>query len=281
MATTETADADPWDGWDEWRASDLYADWYDRVVRGDPDDYVIAVTASSHTGISGTGKSTLLTILGQEFDVSAGGYDAEQKATVDVRELARDRVPEVENYSAVVADEIQGLMGTHGLDSRRGMRQSSIDAINSILAARDKSLTVILGAQHMAMLDVRLYPIVDSWLLIRHQPSDPFGPLATHHKMLIDDYDLKSANLKTPAIEDLTWPRVPHDDPDYQVLTDLKHRYKTENYDPTTGENVDPKAERDDRIHDLYHERGLKQSDIAEHFGLDQSTVSRILNGDS
>lgn len=279
MAAVDRSDA--WEAWDPWRASKLYYDWYKKTQVGETNDFVLAVSASSRTGVSGTGKTTLETHLGREFDTSPDGFDAKLKGTVDVRELAYERLPKIPDNSAVVGDEIQGAPGTEGLDARRGMRQSSIDAINSILANRDKSLTVILGAQIIQMLDKRLYPLLDAWLLIRKEPGDPDGPLVTYHKVHTDDYNLKSQDWKTPAVEDLTWPRIPHDDPDYKHLNKLKQKAKDRDGDDDgQPPSEEPKHIRNRRIKSLVKE-GVPQNVIAETYGVTQSRVSQIANNET
>jgi hypothetical protein len=211
---------------DYWQDTELHHRWYRRTQLGDPNDYVIAVTASSRTGVSGTGKSTILTVLAEDTDTSPGGFDAELKATLDAGDLAYNKLPDIPNLSAVILDEAQGAPGTVGFDRRRGQKQEVIDAINAILNNRDKQLTLIIGAQILQFLDSRLLPIIDSWLLIRREPSHPEGALLTHHALYVNDYDLKNPQIKTPGLEDLEWPRVPHDNPNYKVLEEKKQQAK-------------------------------------------------------
>lgn len=204
----------------------LHYRWTEQAVKPPSNDYVIAISASGKSSMSRTGKTTLQTFLAKELDRSESGFDAEEKATLDAGELAYEIVPEVENHSAVCFDEAQGSAGTSGLDSRRGMQKESIDAINSILNNGDKELTIIITAQHLPMLDKRLPPLVDSWLLIRHGPSSPDGPLGIHHGMHVEDYNFGSPGIKTPIYEEFSWPKVPDDDPDYIVLERLKQQAK-------------------------------------------------------
>lgn len=268
-----------------WEDSLLYQDW-SRAVKHDPaNDFVICITASSRTPVSGTGKTTLETSLAQKTDLTDDGFNAEEKSSLDAGEIAYEIVPEVETRSAVVFDEAQGAPGTTGLDARRAMKQESIDAISSMLANRDKMLTMIIGAQQFSMLDSRLYPLIDAWLLIRRAPGDPEGPLGTYHKVYIEDYNLKAPKVKTPAIEDFSWPRVRHDDPDYRHLEELKQKAKTRNGYNTDGETEEgpatvldmPKTVRNDEIARLY-KQGVTQTKIANLFDLKQPTVSDIIN---
>lgn len=260
----------------------LHRDWHRAVAEGTPNDFVMCVTASSKTPVSGTGKTTLQTNLAQETDLSSDGFDAEQKASLDAGTIAYEVVPQVESRSTVVFDEAQGAPGTTGLDSRRAMKQEVIDAVSSILANRDKQLTIIIGAQQFSTLDPRIYPIVDAWLLIRVGPSHPDGPMGTYHEVHVEDYNLSNPKVKTPAIEDFSWSRVDHDDPDYRYLEELKQEAKTRGGNGEDGErgfqSIEdmPKHLRDDEIQRLY-EAGVTQPKIADIFELDQSTVSRII----
>lgn len=266
--------------------SNLRARWSRAVEKGTANDYVICATASSKTGVSGTGKTTLQTDLAQKLDLSKGGFDATEKASLDAGELAYDIMPSIENRSSLVWDEAQGAPGTVGLDARRSQKQEAIDAISAILANRDKSLTIIIGAQIFSMLDPRIYPIIDAWLLIRKQPDHPEGPIGTAHEVHVEDYNLKNAQVRTPAFEDFTWSRMPHDDPDYQELERLKQLAKTRNY--TWGDDSEEDSEqrtpdisneqRDHLIREQYEGTDLTQKDLAKVFDVSRKRISQIVN---
>lgn len=273
----------------DWPDTALFRRQRRRVDEPPANDFVVAITPSSHTGVSGTGKTTLATTLAKSFDVSEDGFDAEEKATLDAGKLAYEVVPSVQPGSAVIFDEAQGAPGTDSVNSRRGMKSESLDAINGILANRDKRLTLILVGQQLAMLDKNLFPMIDAWLLIRKEPSDPTGPLVTHHKLYIEDYDLRSPDIKTPGVEDLRWGPLPADDPDYSVMERKKQRAKSrrsesdnENADDPTAlpDNVAewPKSKRDLALK-MAWEAGASQPELASQVDLDQSTVSDIVNG--
>lgn len=260
-----------------WEESRLYRDWHRAVAEGNPNDFLMCVTAGSRTGVSGTGKSTLLTYLAKKTDRSPEGYNAEEKSTLDAGELAYDLAPDLPSGSALVGDEMQGAPGTTGFDKRRGMQTEVVDGISSILANRDKQYTIILGAQMIQMLDLRLIPMIDAWLLIRYQPDHPKGPLATYHTVGVQDYKLKTMDLQTPGLEDFRWPKVPHDDPDYCILEEKKQEAKRKR---SSGESngKNPLEERNERIKKAYAS-GVPQGTIAEIFDLTQPMVSNIVNG--
>lgn len=219
-ATEQTPDeTDPWYG------SALYRDWYNSVVRSPPNDMVIVVTASSRTPVSGSGKTSVGVNLAEKTDL-ADGFDAEIQSSLDAESIAYEMLPEIPSRSAIIWDEAQGAPGTTGLDSRRAMKDSNIDAVNAILANRDKRLTIIIIAQQFNTLDPRIYPVVDAWLLIRKEPSHPGGPQGTYHQVYTEDYNLANPKVRTPAIEDFSWLKVPHSNENYQILERKKQAAK-------------------------------------------------------
>lgn len=267
----------------------LYRHWKRRVYQGTPNDMFIVVTPSSRTGVSGTGKTTAGTSLAKSFDFSDGleadGFDAEEQGTVDIAELGYEILPSAPTGSAVLVDESQGLPGTTSLNTRRGMQTASIDAINAILAARDGRITLIMVVQQLSMLDSSVYPLIDAWLLIRKEPDDPAGPKMTYHKVHTNDYQLKNPQLRTPGVEDLTWPRLPHDDPDYETMQRKKHEGKQQGSED--GESGDgpsipgslaemPPEHRDPLIKDLRLNHDVDTSDLADAADVSTQRISQI-----
>jgi len=204
----------------------LYKRWREQVLEEPSNDFVIAITASGKSTMSRTGKTTLETYLAEELNMEATGrrFDAEEQATLDAADLAYDVVPEVRNNSVVCMEEAQGSADTVGLDARRGMKQEAIDAINAILNNGNKELTIIITAQHMPMLDKRIPPLVDAWLLIRYGPSSPQGPRAIHHGMHVEDYNFGDPQIKTPGYGDFSWPKVNETNRNYQILEEKKRK---------------------------------------------------------
>jgi hypothetical protein len=213
-----------------WEDTYLYRDWERSVVEGD-NDYFIVVTASSFTSVSGSGKTTVQTCLGKSLDRDPNRDDgdpwgAQRKGTLDASEFAYDIVPNAPPKSALLFGEAQGLPGTDSLNSKRSMNQEAMDAISNILGNRDDQYTIILGAQLLSMLNKDLIPMIDAWLLIKKGPRHPNGPEVLHHKVYTNDYDLSETEPKTPIVEALTWPKIPHDDPDYQAMEQKKQEAK-------------------------------------------------------
>jgi len=137
------------------------------------------------------------------------------------------------------------------------------------------------------MLDKNLFPMIDAWLLIRREPDMPNGPMMTHHRIHVDDYDLKSPDLTTPAIEDLEWPRIPANDPDYAALEAKKQAAKQKGGNPDDEGDEDdslpvpntlgdmPVDYRDPIIKDL-RKRGVDREKLAEAAGVSAQRISQI-----
>lgn len=267
-----------------WEETKLYDRWKKRVVDGQPNDFVVVVSASSHTGVSGTGKTTAATSLAEEFD-HGDGFDAEERGTMNPSKFAYDILVNSPTGSSMVLEEAQGTPASTGLNKRRGMKSEVMDAINGILANRDNNYTIIIVVQQLSMLDVSLIPLIDAWLLIRYEPSDPQGPLMTHHKVYGEDYRLKNESLKTPAVEDLEWPPLAADNENYRTMEKKKQEAKRRDghdEDSQTSEGAFtkddiPKDLRDDIIREQYEGTDSTQSEIADIWGLTQQTVQRIV----
>lgn len=212
--------------------SKLYRDWYEQVILPPANDFVICISASSRTPVSGTGKTTLGTGVAKALDRSEGGFDAESQATLNANDFANTVIPEAEDKSAIIMDESQGTPGGgSGMNRMRAMSQSTMDAIGSVLANRDKSLTVIVIVQQFGMLFSDFFPVVDAWLLISKAPGQIGGPEAKHHKVYTEDYPDAGGGLRTPIVELLDWPVVPESDPDYQWMEKKKQAAKTKGSD--------------------------------------------------
>ena len=259
----------------DWPETKLHARWKKKVSANN--DFLMVISPSSRTSGSGSGKTTLAVTAAQKMDRSESGFDAETKATLDAGDLAYQILPNIESGSAVIFDEAQGAPGTTSVNSRRGMTAEALAAINAILANRDKNLTLIIVVQQLAMLDKLLYPMIDAWLLITADPTDPNGPEATYHTLTTDDYDLKDPNIKTPAHETLTWSELPFDDDDYAEMERKKQNAKRK---PSSDDNkpddaLTPRARN--RLIAERAEAGVPQSALAETFDISQPRVSQII----
>jgi hypothetical protein len=264
----------------DFREAALYHEWYGRVATGNPNDYVIAISAHpGYTGVSGTGKSTLAAGLAKYYlDRSAGGYDAERKFTVDASVLAYDMYGETDELSCLVADEMQGTAANTNLNSKRSMKTEALDVYNTIAGNRKGRKTLILVFQTLDKGMKDMFDFVDAWLLI----VDDVQYRCNHYKVLPEPFNFESNKTKTPRVETLTWESLPAGDPDYEIMERKKDQANAGQREYSDGEDEAaetriPKNARDDKIKQLY-DQGIAQQKIAAAFDLTQPTVSEIIN---
>jgi len=274
-----------------WEDTKLYKNWHKSVASGRPNDLVVAVSASSKTGVSGTGKTTCAISLAEEFDLTDEGFDAEARGTTELSELAYDILPNAPEGSAIVLEEAQGTASGSGLNKRRGMKSETLDTINGILANRDNRYTLIIVVQQLSMLDTSLVPVIDAWLMIRHEPDDPMGPLAKHHEVYGEDYDLRHEDLKTPVKETLQWPELDPANDNYAQMEVKKQRAKRrdggdDGDDNTSDQQAYTKQDlpadlRNDIIREHWEQSDdVTQKEVADRWDITQQRVQQIVNED-
>jgi hypothetical protein len=261
--------------------SALYHDWYGRVATGNPNDYVIAISAHpGFTGVSGTGKTTLAGGMAKYyFDHSEDGFDAERKFTVDASTLAYDIYNDTAELSCLVADEMQGTAANTNLNSKRSMKTESLDVYSTIAGNRKGRKTLILVFQTLDKAMKDMFDFVDAWLLI----VDDVQYKCNHYKVMPEPFNFESNKTKTPRVETITWEPLSASDPDYKIMERKKDQANAGNREYGADSEDDdepttiPKPLRDAKIKRLY-DQGIAQKKIAGAFDLDQSTVSGIIN---
>jgi len=265
-------------------ASDLY-EQNERLTESSNNDQLIVISAGSRTPVSGTGKTTLALTLAKALDTSRSGFSSLDQATFSLRDLAYNKLGAVEAGSALIYDEAQGTSSGTGLNSRRGMKTETLDAINGILNRRNKNLTVIIVFQQMRMADTNLHGLIDAWVLIRKGIEERMGPTATHYDVVSNDFEWGRQDPNTPAKEDLTWDALPSTDQDYARMEWMKERADRksaaddEEVEEAQGLADLPKPQRDELIKFAYDAE--TQDDIADGMEVTRQRVSQILNGDS
>jgi len=265
--------AEPWT--EPFEKNVLHRRWKRRVVDGDPNDFVVAISASpKDTGVSGTGKTTVALKLAKDyFDVSDSGFDAETQATLDSADLGK-MYRENEKGSALIFDEAQGVSANQGVNARRAMASSTIDAIGNVAANRMRSMTLIIVSQNIKWLDKNLLDLVDCWIRIKKEPNDPRGPEATAYELYTSDMNFENRKTKTPAITDLTWGDVPDSDSDYQEMERMKEEATSAPEEMAQDEL--PVELRNEKITELVN-AGIPQKEVAEAFDLSAPRVSQIV----
>lgn len=195
----------------------LCEDWYRRTQVGDPNDYVIAITATSQSGTSGVGKTTLAVTLAEQFDASESGFDASKNAVVgDAFEFAYSTYHEAEKRSALVFDEAQGTLSDSGMDSRRGMGEGPLSAIRAVASYRFKRCTPIIVTQSPRWIDSRMLEQIDALLVIQEKG------LAQHYGHYIESLNFKNPKDFTPRIEPIYWEGLPTGNKNYAGMEQRK-----------------------------------------------------------
>lgn len=263
------------------RATQLYHEWYGRVAMGNPNDYVIAISAHpGYTGVSGSGKTTLAGGLADRLDFSDGGFQAEDQFTVDAGVLAYDLYGKNGPGAALIGDEMQGTAANTNLNSKRSMKTEALDTYNTIAGNRKGRKTLILVFQTLSKAMKDMFDFVDAWLLI----VDDVNYRCNHYKVLPEAFNFESNKTKTPRVETLTWGPLPQDDRNYRVMEEKKDQANAgerEFGSDADGEQQQsiPKELRDQQIKAAY-ERGQSQTEIAKHWDLTQQAISNIVNDD-
>jgi len=264
--------------------SQLYHEWYGRVATGNPNDYVIAISAHpGYTGVSGSGKTTLAGGLAKNyFDWSPRGFDGEDKYTVDAGTLAYDLYSDSDELSCLVADEMQGTAANTNLNSKRSQKTENLAVYSTIAGNRKGRKTLILVFQTLDKAMKDMFDFVDAWLLI----VDDVEYRANHYKVLPEPFNFESNKTKTPGVETLTWDALPKDDPDYQAMERKKDQannavreYRPGGDEDETAVQTVPKPVRNELIKDAY-ERGVSQKDLGRVWDLTQQSISNIVNDD-
>jgi len=260
--------------------SQLYHEWYGRVATGNPNDYVIAISAHpGYTGVSGSGKTTLAGGLAKYYlDRSDSGFDAEQKYTVDASTLAYDLYGQTDELACLVGDEMQGTAANTNLNSKRSMKTESLDVYSTIAGNRKGRKTLILVFQTLDKAMKDMFDFVDAWLLI----VDDIQYRCNHYKVLPEPFNFESNKTKTPRVETLSWESMPADDPDYQIMDQKKDdanagKREYGSQDDSEEEMRIPKEARDNQIRKLY-DQGISQKKIASAYDLTQQSISAIVN---
>jgi hypothetical protein len=198
--------------------SDLHQTWHDRVVESD-NDFIVAITASSRTPISGTGKTTLAIQLARHFDRSETGFDAEEKASLSSEKVAQTLIPELPERSGIIFDEAQGTLASDGVDSRRGMADAVVKMARAAAQFRKRQHSLVFVSQSTNWIDSRMMELLDRLIIIQERGR---ATVYDHYRHDLPSAD--SAKEFTPAVEDIYWDALPPSDEDYQTLDRLKEQ---------------------------------------------------------
>lgn len=242
--------------------SRLYKDWYYRVGSGNPNDYIIAITADPRfTGVSGTGKTTMAGGLAKWYlDFQREGFNAEVQYTMEPGDILGKMYPGTEAGACLIYDEAQGTPTSTGLNSKRSMKNEALEAINTIATRRKDRKTLIVISQSLKALNKDLYDYIDAWVLIR----DDINYIATHYEVQPDVFNLESRKTRTPGVEELTWDPLPAGDPDYKFMEEVKDKSSTA-AEPDVDEDTGWSDEMQKELAQTLRDEGWSLRDVAKH----------------
>lgn len=245
----------------------LCEDWYSRTQVGDPNDYVIAITATSQSGTSGVGKTTLAVTLAELFDGSDDGFNAEEKAVVgDAFEFAYSTYHEAPKHSALIFDEAQGTLSDSGMDSRRGMGEGPLSAIRAVASYRFKRCTPIIVTQSPRWIDSRMLEQIDALLVIKEKG------LAQHYGHYIESLNFKNPKDFTPRIEPIYWESLEAGNENYAVMEEKKQDSLTP--DGQDDESDELSTEQKKQVAKRMRKQGHILETIADVLDMSTSWVS-------
>lgn len=246
---------------------DLYQK-YERAVRKSDNDFIVVIAASSKSGISGVGKTTLGVTAARYFDASPGGFNAEDKSTLNPDTFSKNLLTDPErvpNKSAIIFDEAQGTLSSQGADARRSMAQSVMDVTTALSTMRFRQNTAIIISQSTKWIDKRIDDIMDALILI--QDTDPVNNTvrAEVFKTYYNDLSLNPTRY-TEHMDTINWPELPKDDPDYQYLHERKEKSAMRQLEEEKEEEEDqtlPKEKQIEIAQEL-RDNGLTTKEVSQ-----------------
>ena len=257
----------------DFRESQLFAEWAQRMSSGR--DLNIVITAASETGV---GKTTLAVALARMLDPH--GWTAEKASVALPAKYDRlyDKVPP---GTVLILDEAE-----KAADARRGMTKESVSLSQAFAAKRYRQVVSILTAPSKSWIDDRLgSDAADYWIQALDGPIGQIRGEAKVYRLRENEHYEREYKTRTEFIE---WPSLDGDS-EFQKLSERKeeilendgeqkwihvdeHQEKLEKIEKQTR-----KETRREDIRRTYRESDLSQTDVAEIFDVSQSHVSDIV----
>lgn len=237
-----------------------------RKLRNDNDIKILIVGQNSQTGI---GKTTLAVQLCRFIDGTDQGWDAEDKAFVDVDEYMKAHL-EKNQQSCLMLDEIEA-----GADRRRAMSHENVQLSQAWMTLRARNIGTVATLPSTEALDKRMLSLADYWVLVRKRG------VAQPYKVKVNDFNgnVQRVGLGPDNEQMIEFPDLPSDDPDKAHLDSIKddmvyelvggdsaekitvgeHKKKLEQLEEKVRREV-----RDEWVRDVYAMTDLSQYDIAD-----------------
>lgn len=242
---------------------------------------IIVDAEGASTGVGKTSLAVFLArVLAKQFDYDLSKDDLTLSGA-EYLDRWREH-PDEHQPSVLVLDE---LAGAGAGDNRRAMSHQNVNLARSWQLMRKKRVVTICTLAHWSDADKKLRRLADYRLLCLSKPIGYFRPYQV-------GASFAKGKIRTHGYDDIDRIQFPdmkdHDDPYYAHLDEQK----TDLLDSTVfdadalrenGDDDDTRDTLDDldkeRITELDENTDLQQSDIAEAFGIDRSTVSKVANG--
>jgi len=235
-------------------------------------DLKIVITANAETGV---GKTSLAIFLAYALDTSEDGFSVTDGATLDTDEY-RNAYDKLGYGSALILDEAEQL------DARRAMSNENVDTSFVWQTHRIDEITTILTLPTWGDLEKRMREMADIRIEILQRGK------ALVHKRDRDRYEQHGTFWKPEHL--VTWPDMAGT-VGYERLAEMKEEF----LDGKDGRKLVDEETAQKRIKEetkdlrqdrkqwkakaLYYGDGMTQEDVADEMDLDQSQISRLING--
>lgn len=264
-----------WSTFEGLRESTFFGEYLNRLVTGR--DMNVQITAASETGV---GKTTLAVALAMMMDQHGWTHDKAAVASAIEYDRLYDQVPP---GSALILDEAE-----KAVDSRRGMKTSSVTLSQSFATKRYRQVFSILTAPSKSWIDKRLSSdAADYWIQVQETDMGRIKGEARVYRLKTDEhYDTDYAK----RTEFLSWPNL-DGHPEFERLDQRKrdllesddsdseqwYTQKELNEAKATAERQAKESVRNELIKSIYETQDLTQREIGEAVDLSRSRVASIV----
>lgn len=277
-ANNTTSPVQEWAGEAGIADSKIHSEYMHRLTAGR--DMHVIITASSETGV---GKTTLAFALAVLWDQA--GWHVGKAAVADASSYSQlyDDVEQVPPGSVLLLDEAE-----KAVDSRRGMKQESVELSQDFASKRYRQVFGLLTAPSKSWVDKRLgSDSADYWIQAEETDlGEPKGQATVYRLKTNEHYEREY----TTKEEIISWP-VLDDHPEFRRLNLIKEQElegssdsrwvrKEEVQDLKEEAYEDGKrAAEAELLRGIYETTDLTYADLSEATGMAEGTISNRLNG--
>ncbi|MWG35886.1 hypothetical protein [Halomarina oriensis] len=261
---------------------ELTGPFWQKVAKRKAQDRDAKIIVTADHGQTGVGKSSLAVFLAVALDTSPEGFDAREKATLDVPHFL-SLYDTASKGSSLILDEAEQI------DARRSNSHENVDAAFVWQTRRVNQMVGILTLPDPSVIDTRMEKLADFWINVEAR-----GVARIYEKRI---HRIKQT-VYYKTLQTLKWPNMDNH-PDYRTLAAKKEGMID---DKESDDNWMRKSKHDElieqarkeatrkqrdelikkfaalKITDLSNQRpgGLKYSDIGKPFGLSGQRIGQI-----